>query len=148
MSFLFGPRWGYIKARVCDLLPNKFCAGPYDLIETRYRWPQNNHGKYPVPYEDQINENGCSRRQVIHFGQIGRAKRFQQYDWGNETNHKKYATSKPPEIKVRDIKNVPIVLYVGEDDSFSTIEDSKWLQKEVKTIKKTHVLKDFNHDKM
>ena len=145
VHFLFGPEWGYVKTKICQLMPKKFCTEPKELIETRFRWPKT-HGKYPVPIEDQSNENGVSRRQLIHYGQIAKSARFQMFDWGNKTNLKRYASVIPPEIKVKNIKNVPIVLYVGANDDLATIEDSKWLQKEVGTVKKTHVLENFDHD--
>lgn len=131
------------------MVPYRFCNGPDDLIEKRMRWPANAKGEFKqVPQADQLNQNGASRKQLIHYGQIGKNRRFQQYDYGNVTNKKLYGSMKPPEIKVQNIRKVPIVLYTGTSDIISTLEDSKWIQKWVPTVKRTNVIQKFDHQKM
>lgn len=78
LSFLFGPSWRDSSSKICAMLPYRFCNGPHELIESRLRWPANSKGEFKkVAEKDQLNENGATRRQLIHYGQIGKNRRFQ-----------------------------------------------------------------------
>ena len=61
---------------------------------------------------------------------------------------KLYQASTPPEIKIQNIRKVPIIMYVGSNDAFSNLDDSKWIQKQVSAVKRTNVIQKFDHDKM
>lgn len=39
-------------------------------------------------------------------------------------------------------------MYVGTSDIMSTLEDSKWIQKQVPQVQRTNVLQKFDHEKM
>lgn len=53
-----------------------------------------------------------------------------------------------PEIPVKDIKEVPIILYVGTGDTLATLEDAKWINKNVATVLRTVVVDDLDHTEM
>lgn len=56
-----------------------------------------------------------------------------------------YGTTEVPIIPIQNIEDVPIILYVGKEDTFSTIEDANWLANEVHSIDHTYFVDNFNH---
>ena len=40
---------------------------------------------------------------------------------------------------------MPIILYVGKEDTFSTIEDAKWLASKVPSVNQTYFVDNFDH---
>ena len=70
--------------------------------------------------------NECSTKELFHYGQIVSAGKFQEYDYGFFTNLRKYGWGSPPEIKLSDIKNMPIAMFVGEFDHLATPGDAIW----------------------
>ena len=69
LNFLFGPNWRDGSSKICSMLPYRFCNGPQELIDTRMRWPANSKGEFKkVSQTDQVNENGATRRQLVHYG--------------------------------------------------------------------------------
>lgn len=69
------------------------------------------------------------------------------YDYGRY-NYKHYDDEKIPEIPVQNIQKVPIILYVGTADLLATLDDAKWINKNVKTVLRTVVVKDLDHTEM
>ena len=39
-------------------------------------------------------------------------------------------------------------MYVGTGDKFATVEDSKWIQKQVTTVRRTNIVKKINEERM
>ena len=69
--------------------------------------------------------HGCSVRSLSHYGQILVADRFQRFDYHNETKHlEEYGQSSPPEIKLSNIKHVPISMFVGKEDQIIDLESN------------------------
>lgn len=66
-----------------------------------------------------------------------------RYDFGN-TNNLHY-TGEVPDINVKNIRKVPIILYVGTNDTFSTVQDAFYLIKNVATVQKMYVVENFDH---
>lgn len=54
-------------------------------------------------------------KQLLHFAQMSKVKRFQQYDYGLRRNKKIYGTEYPPEYPVSDIE-VPFQIIYSEKD--------------------------------
>lgn len=51
-------------------------------------------------------------------------------------------------IPIQSIKKVPIQLYVGSSDTNADVKDAQWLQSQVPTIEKMHVIDGFTHGDM
>lgn len=57
--------------------------------------------------------SGSSLKDVEHYAQIAKTNIFQRYDYGFFKNMEKYGQSYPPEIEIRNIKDVPIAIIAG-----------------------------------
>lgn len=67
---------------------------------------------------------GFNTKQVIHYIQIARAKRFQQFDYGPESNREVYGAESPPEYPVWEI-DIPFqIVYSPKDAFFGTMVQS------------------------
>ena len=62
-------------------------------------------------------------RSLIHFGQNLQQKRFQEYAHGYLSGH--FETK---EIDPASIKDLPIALFTGKDDQFTTLDDARKLR--------------------
>lgn len=74
---------------------------------------------------------GTSMKNVIHYAQIMKAKRFQLYDYDQpEQNYMHYGSKMPPEVPLKKIQlsMVPMAIYAGKYDDNSDIVDSRWLK--------------------
>ena len=77
---------------------------------------------------------GASAKQVMHFGQLIEAFRFQQYNYYNKTimaeRYGKFFTMSPPEIYLEKIpgRKVPIALFVGTHDKLADYLDTSELK--------------------
>lgn len=95
--------------------------------------------------------SGASMKQFIHYGQIGNADRFQQFDYGSE-NQKRYGNmmtwftggAKPPKLQIENIK-VPIGMFVGKIDVLATPKDNRYVKSLLKTVDVYEELDDFDH---
>lgn len=58
---------------------------------------------------------GTSLKTLIHFGQVRKYDRFQQYDYGKKENLKSYNTVTPPEFDMRTV-NVPTAILYAQND--------------------------------
>jgi len=76
--------------------------------------------------------NGSSYKCVNHFTQIIRNKRFCYYDYGFEANMEIYKSPTPPDYKLTNVKDFPIVLCVGTEDRLATMKDAIWLKENLK----------------
>jgi len=73
---------------------------------------------------------GSGWRNLIHYGQIIRAKRFQRFDYGEEENQRRYGgSSTPPMYDLTQIQN-SIAVYHGDLDALSDPTDVAWLLNE------------------
>ncbi|XP_058449730.1 lipase 3-like [Malaya genurostris] len=70
----------------------------------------------------EIFPAGGSIRQVIHFTQTYRAKRFCQYDFGEKQNLAQYGSPNPPDYALENI-GAPVALYYGLNDPMVVEED-------------------------
>ena len=53
--------------------------------------------------------------------------KFRYFDYGKRKNQEKYNRDSPPDIDISNIKDVPIALFVGKQDSIANIYDNRWL---------------------
>lgn len=77
-------------------------------------------------------KSSASTKQMLHFLQLSRAADFVQYDYGEEENWLRYGTYTPPSIDLTKIKDVPMALFVGEEDDLGTPAVGKWTKNKIK----------------
>lgn len=88
--------------------------------------------------EEQINHNrsaamlshfpaGTSGRNMVHYGQMYKAKKFQRYDY-EKNNDKKYGRPTPPEFDLGTISNKFVCLMHSDNDYLSSPEDVERLK--------------------
>jgi len=72
--------------------------------------------------------NGSSGKSILHLGQIAKTGKFANYDYGSEKNLIMYGQEEAPILDVSQIKDVPIAIFAGLQDNYSSIEDVHWLK--------------------
>lgn len=89
---------------------------------------------------------GASTRQIIHFGQLYKSGKFQQFDNGWIKNKLRYGSFKPPKYNLGNIKT-PVFLHYSDNDWLSTPNDVHKLSKEIKSVvgKFRVPCTEFNH---
>lgn len=75
--------------------------------------------------------NGASLQSMIHFSQLLNAGRFTLINYGKKKNIETYGQRDPPFIDIKEIKDVPIALFVGYHDMIANINDNRWLEQEL-----------------
>ena len=66
-----------------------------------------------------------SVKQLLHYLQLLQQPEFTQYDYGNaQENRYRYEKDSIPVIPLENIYGVPIVMLVGEDDTWAKPEDA------------------------
>jgi len=90
--------------------------------------------------------NTCSTKELFHYGQIVGAGKFQEYDYGWAKNLLKYHSFGPPEIKLSNIKEMPIAMFVGGDDHLATPSDAIWEREQLGNVVHFEVMSDFDHE--
>ncbi len=70
--------------------------------------------------------SGTSLKSIAHYSQSLNTGTFRRYDYGKDENMNRYGQNPPPDVKLYDIKKMPIALFVGTADELATVTDSKW----------------------
>lgn len=65
---------------------------------------------------------GSSTKQLLHFAQCIKSKKFRAFDYGMIENLFNYGSISPPDYPL-DKVNVPCVFIYGENDNFAAEED-------------------------
>ncbi|XP_044003507.1 lipase 3-like [Aphidius gifuensis] len=73
---------------------------------------------------------GASTRQVIHYAQLIKSKKFRQYDHGFMGNMLSYGKRKPAAYNLKQI-TAPVVLHYSVNDWLSDVKDVNRLEKEL-----------------
>jgi hypothetical protein len=122
------PRSGIAKdtfVKLCKLAPSLCVA----LAEGFFIW--NSEIDNALRYADieTHNPSGSGWRNIVHYGQIIKAKQFQRYDFGSEENMKKYNQATPPKY---DLSAIPLkmALMSGDVDQLGDPTDITWLKDE------------------
>lgn len=89
---------------------------------------------------------GTSRKNLNHFAQIGKSKRFADYAYGTRRNIAVYGKREPPLFPLNKV-TMKVVIFTAKNDRISTLEDVRLLTKQLPNVVKNIVLKraDFNH---
>lgn len=89
---------------------------------------------------------GTSRKNLVHFAQIGSGKQFCQFDYGSSGNYKAYRSNLPPCYDLKKV-TMPVVLVSGRNDRISTLEDMELLKTKLVNVISHKILEPvwFNH---
>lgn len=89
---------------------------------------------------------GTSRKNLVHFGQIGYNKAFARYDYGLFKNIKAYKSILPPEYNLENV-SMPVVLITAKNDNISTLKDLELLKNKLNNVKSEYLIGSdkFNH---
>ena len=86
-----------------------------------------------MPVMARHEPGGTSMKNVMHWIQMIRSKRFQRFDYGKQKNLEYYGSEDPPEYDLELIKknmqDVPMQLYAGTKDFLIHKKDLKKLLK-------------------
>jgi lysosomal acid lipase/cholesteryl ester hydrolase len=88
---------------------------------------------------------GAAAKQMIHFGQVTRAQRFRQYDYG-ALNLQIHGQLTPPLYDLSRI-STPIYMYHSTNDWMATPEDVALLHAELPNVALKYLVSmpEFNH---
>jgi len=113
---------------LCKLAPH-LCVG---LEEGFFDWNSEIDNAERYPDKETHGPSGSGWRNLVHYGQIIKAKQFQRYDWGIDENMKKYNSETPPKYDLSAIQ-VKMALLSGDVDALGDPTDIAWLKDESKS---------------
>jgi len=127
---------GDIMGSLCKLAPH-LCVG---LEEGFFDWNNEIDNASRYPDKETHGPSGSGWRNLIHYGQIIKAKQFQRYDFGSAENMKKYNSATPPKY---DLSAIPLkmALMSGDVDALGDPTDVKWLKDESQSGLRTDLIK-------
>ncbi|XP_034949218.1 gastric triacylglycerol lipase-like [Chelonus insularis] len=88
---------------------------------------------------------GTSIRTIIHYGQIVLRRKFTQYDFGSDENHRKYNNVEPAEYPIENI-STPLIIYHSSGDDITNkqvLAINKFIHvliKDIITLRSNHLL--------
>ena len=101
----------------------------------------------PVAFYNPVNDNlpagealqsrlpsPSSMMLMEHFAQIHQSGRFQDYDYGPQSNMARYGSETPPEFDLTQITGIPVALFVQSLDNEGDRVDSEWLLQQIDDI--------------
>ncbi|XP_069676693.1 lipase 3-like [Periplaneta americana] len=104
-------------------LTHQFCVLAYYTVYGEDS-PQLNKTLLPVYIPHLLS--GVSTKTLLHYSQLIKSGRFQQFDYGTKKNIEYYGQPSPPDYDVKKM-TTPISLYYGEGDPFVNPEGVKYL---------------------
>jgi hypothetical protein len=93
----------------------------------------NYQGHYPA---------GASSKSVLHFGQMIRAGRFMEWDYGPEENMKRYGHKEARDYDLTAINN-QVAMYCGSEDLLSSTENYNWTREKLQEGKVLASFKEY-----
>lgn len=90
---------------------------------------------------------GTSTQSIDHFEQLSLHDNFQDYDYGKETNQKKYGQPTPPLFNLNAATGIPTSLFIGGADELADPTDIARLARELPAtnLVYTKTFQDFGH---
>ena len=129
-----------IKSLLCNKL-HIICDGVLELIMDANAADDDPdkidvfHGHFP---------SGTSLRDVMHFSQLVRSKKFAQFDYGTVQNMVNYGQNEAPEYDLSKIMN-KVCLFIGKNDRLATIADNRILRDKLISIEKLVFYKEYDN---
>ncbi|KAF2901737.1 hypothetical protein ILUMI_04465 [Ignelater luminosus] len=97
-----------VQMKICQIL---------DMWSFGFDYEQIDPETYPVTLLQLLETT--SVKTVTHISQLLKSEEFQQFDYGEEGNLKKYRSEKPPQYDLSKLR-VPIYLIRSDNDNLST----------------------------
>ncbi|KFB46694.1 AGAP003082-PB-like protein [Anopheles sinensis] len=93
------------------------------------------------------NPSEISTKQVLHFAQLNRAERFQQFDYGHDKDNLIHYGSPTPPVYNLTLATVPVVIYYGLNDWLIHPRNVIRLKNELVNLVSINAVEDpdFNH---
>ena len=117
------PNW--FSSEMCEFLPVT-CEAYWWFTSEEYPSTYLNQPRIPIAKCHSGNSLGV--KDVQHYAQVVRSKRFQYFDYGKERNQQKYGQDTPPAIPLENISNFPVGLFVGKTDELATVIDNEYMK--------------------
>ncbi|XP_013183260.1 lipase 3 [Amyelois transitella] len=76
---------------------------------------------------------GSSRRNAVHYGQLGNRKEFAEFDYGREMNLFHYNSTEPPAYNLSKV-TFDMALFSGANDFLSTLKDVEILKAQLPNV--------------
>lgn len=135
VSEMFGDNTtsGFVLHRLCSLpgIGYVFCVHGllfpftgYDSLEMEPEFSKIAMTHFPA---------GTSAMSMMHFLQVGRSKKFAQYDHGNVTNAVLYNSSDPPVYHLKRV-TMPVALFASANDYLSPLPDVDILKRHLANV--------------
>ena len=140
----FFPTSHWVRAladRVCSFYRGDVCENFLFLIAGS---DSRNMNATRTPVYLSHTPAGTSVKNILHFGQLVEAGRFQQYDYGWMKNLVQYHSTSPPVYPIEKI-GTEIVLFSGENDSLADTRDVDWVASKLKNVVQNQKIAEYNH---
>lgn len=138
--FPSGERYNWYTKMICDYL-RIACETVTQLLVDSDLGDENKE-RMPVFYSHF--PSGTSLKNLIHFAQLIRNKRFAKFDYGYDENVRRYGLGEAPLFDLSKVIGDKVHLVVGDKDRLATVEDNKKLAKVI-NAKAFKVLADHGH---
>lgn len=57
---------------------------------------------------------------------------MQLFNWGSDSkNQEKYGQKTPPLVNLKNIKKIPVAMFVGNEDDLGDVTDCRWARDEI-----------------
>lgn len=88
---------------------------------------------------------GSSTKQLFHFGQLTKVKRFQKFDYDKEENRVRYQSDIPPEYKLQNVRT-KVSIHYADNDTIVLGTNVQRLIEQLPNVVASHNLKrKFHH---
>ncbi|XP_057312925.1 gastric triacylglycerol lipase-like [Hydractinia symbiolongicarpus] len=119
----------------------KYCA---DLIFLMTGFDTKNLNDTRIPIYVSHTPAGTSVKDILHFVQLIKSKKFQRYDYGEAENLVYYNQTTPPCYDV-SLMETPVALFTATNDWLADPEDVKGLKPKLKNIVFSKNIEVWNH---
>ncbi|KAK4880453.1 hypothetical protein RN001_008599 [Aquatica leii] len=138
----YSPLLSIIAQTFCndDSIFQSFCAEFIYLIAGR----SINFNKTMIPVIVSNTPAGSSAKMFSHVSQMAIADSFQQYDYGEAMNKKKYGQITPPKYDLGKVTS-PVALYYSDKDVLSVATDVDRLSAELPNVVVKKMINDYSH---
>nr|XP_037281537.1 gastric triacylglycerol lipase-like [Rhipicephalus microplus] len=120
-----------MKQLACNpVIPSISCTAAFIFVNRGYPIDIN---MTRLPVYMGNTPSGTSMRNLLHYAQLTKTKRFQKFDWGAKKNWQVYKKLLPPRYNLKKV-TVPVAIYWGDGDVFVTPRDVALLAKRLPNV--------------